>query len=554
MKYPAILSLLLIGVVSCHSDRPLHPRFSADLSDANHGTNTNQFFFWLPPIVNQSAPASQVFSQQLSPLVLITDEGPATSPLAVCNVPGTVIRTFSGPDVTVSDAAYHVNWHTSEDNLNPDCSYRITVKTAGTVLGFADVDVVSGGNQLKNVTTDQGIPLLDDRTLPIKFFIGVGSQCTAGVSDCGEGTARPGQNTTIVTTSGRAGIFVPNGAVTEETTISIQSVDNFDVQCIPTLLQQFPGTAGGSDNSCYDYHKDKPGKFASLVTIGICPDTRAFALDHPTLDLLQLFQLDVVNAQQVITALNNAPAPFLKCDPNFSPSFGSRRSVFGDLANGLARLIGPRPLYASSRTTMFDLGAGGSTDGFSRFTWALPVAGLINFDLAPDGITQILSGTVVNSAYSHLGVSFTRTSAIGACPGTDVYANADNGPLGLAQPQNNVSVCPQGSPSAFSEATAGAIEAQFTVPVAQVCIDATPILPAVPVPGVLEGAYLQAFDVNGAALSRLAATVSQVTQTICVQHTNGANQGDIAVVQFAGAATMPAIFDNLSFSRIATSP
>jgi len=57
-----------------------------------------------------------------------------------------------------------------------------------------------------------------------------------------------------------------------------------------------------------------------------------------------------------------------------------------------------------------------------------------------------------------------------------------------------------------------------------------------------------------AALTRLAATASQVTQTICVQHTNGANQGDIAVVQFAGAATMLAIFDNLSFSRIATSP
>jgi len=554
VKYPAILSLLVIGVVSCHSDRALHPRISADLSDANHGTNTNQFFFWLPPVINQSAPSSQVFSQQLSPFVIITDEGLGTSAPAVCNLPGTAIRTFSGSDVTVSDAAYHVNWHTAQDNLNPDCRYRITVKTAGTVLGFVDVDAVSGGNQLKNVNTGQDVPLLDDRTLPIKFFIGVGSQCTAGVSDCGEGTARPGQNTTIVTTSGRAGIFVPNGAVTEETTISIQSVDNFDVQCIPTLLQQFPGTAGGSDNSCYDYHKDIPGKFAKLVTIGICPDTRAFALDHPALDLLQIFQLDVVNEQQLIRALDNTPAPFLKCDPNFSPSFGSRRSVFGDLANALARLIGPRPLYASTRKVMFDLGAGGSTDGFSRFTWALPVAGLINFDLAPDGITQILPGAVVNSAYSHLGVSFSRTSAIAACPGTDVYANSDNGPFGLAQPNNTVSVCPQGSPSAFSEATAGAIQAQFTVPVAQVCIDATPILPAVPVGGVLEGAYLQAFDVNGAALTRLAATASQVTQTICVQHTNGANQGDIAVVQFAGAATMLAIFDNLSFSRIATSP
>src|SRR6266566_4817296 len=211
MKYQAILSLLVIGVVSCRSDRPMHPLIAeisdatpAEISDATHGINTNQFFFWLPPVINQSAPSSQVFSQQLSPFVIITDEGLGTSAPAVCNLPGTAIRTFSGSDVTVSDAAYHVNWHTAQDNLNPDCRYRITVKTAGTVLGFVDVDAVSGGNQLKNVNTGQDVPLLDDRTLPIKFFIGVGSQCTAGVSDCGEGTARPGQNTTIVTTSGRA--------------------------------------------------------------------------------------------------------------------------------------------------------------------------------------------------------------------------------------------------------------------------------------------------------------------------------------------------------------
>src|SRR5258708_29628753 len=112
MKYPAILSLLVIGVVACHSDRPLHPRISADLSDANHGTNTNQFFFWLPPIVNQSAPASQEFSQQLSPFVIITDDGPATSILDVCNPPGTVIRTVTGYDITNTDTTYHENRHT----------------------------------------------------------------------------------------------------------------------------------------------------------------------------------------------------------------------------------------------------------------------------------------------------------------------------------------------------------------------------------------------------------------------------------------------------------
>src|SRR5207237_10696390 len=157
-------------------------------------------------------------------------------------------------------------------------------------------------------------------------------------------------------------------AVTEAATINLKYVDNLNLPCIANLSKQFAGTAGGSDNASYDYHKDKPGKFAKLVTIGICPDTRAFALDHPTLDLLQIFQLDVVNQQQIIRALDNVPAPFLQCDPNFSPSVGSRRSIFGDLAKALTDLIGPRPLYASTRSVMFDLGAGGGTDGFSRFT------------------------------------------------------------------------------------------------------------------------------------------------------------------------------------------
>ncbi len=46
--------------------------------------------------------------------------------------------------------------------------------------------------------------------------------------------------------------------------------------------------------------------------------------------------------------------------------------IFTDLANAFAALLGPRPLYARTSSAMFDVGAGGSTDGFSRFTWALP--------------------------------------------------------------------------------------------------------------------------------------------------------------------------------------
>jgi len=54
---------------------------------------------------------------------------------------------------------------------------------------------VDDGSELKNVDTDEFIALLDDRTLPIKFYIGVGSQCQRADSDCGEGTAQPDQNT-----------------------------------------------------------------------------------------------------------------------------------------------------------------------------------------------------------------------------------------------------------------------------------------------------------------------------------------------------------------------
>ena len=380
MKRIGFAVIVVAAIVACQSDQPLTSKPNALIQDANQNGG-NAFFFWTSPVVNQQPPASQVFSKQLSPVVTITNEGSAGSS-ASC-VKGTV-RTFSGSDITVSNSRFHVNWHTDQDNLNADCAYRITVTAAGTPLGFADVDVVSSGKQLKNVNTQQYIPLLDDRTLPIQFFIGVGSQCARAGSDCGEGTARGGANTIIVTTSGRAGVFIPANALADgvEVTISIESVDERTESggCIPRLAQQFPGTPGVADNACYDYHAD-PGvqieqsgrfRFNNPVTVGICPDAEALALDHETLDQIQIFQFDDFGEGSNTVALDNVQAPFLRCDPHYSPSFGSRGSLFGDLARALAGIVSARPLYAGTSRMMFDVGAGGSTDGFSRFTWALP--------------------------------------------------------------------------------------------------------------------------------------------------------------------------------------
>jgi hypothetical protein len=389
MQRIGFLSLVVVAIVGCRADRALPPGPSAEIQDANH-LGGNDFFFWLPPTFNQQAPASQTFSPNLRPIVTITDQGPSGEPgdPANCHA-GNTVRTFSGSDITVSNAHYGVDWHTDQDDLHAECTYRITVnvgpRLASPTLGYADVNVVSSGKQLKNVDNNQFIPLLDDRTLPIQFFIGVGATCDpAGGADCGEGVARPDKNTLIVTLSGNAGVFIPAGAVNDEVTITIQSVDErFEGLCIPDLTPQYPGTPETVDNGCYDFRaepslarvNDNAGTFNPdhNATVGICPPAAAFALPHETLDQIVIFQFDQLGDGSRTVGLPNTPAPFLRCDPHFSPSFGSRRSLFGDLAHAFATLVTPQPLFASSTRTMFDLGAGGSTDGFSRFAWALPI-------------------------------------------------------------------------------------------------------------------------------------------------------------------------------------
>ncbi len=279
MKYPGFVVVVVLGAVACHGDRSYSAGPSSLIQDGGH-PGGNAFFFWLPPITNQQPPAGQVFSRQLTPTVTITN---------LCS--GDVIRTLAGSEVQVEDAQYHANWHTPDDNLDPACTYRIAVQTGARQLGVVDVDVVDDGSELKNVDTDEFIPLLDDRTLPIQFFIGVGSQCERTDSDCGEGTAQPGVSTTIVTENGQAGVVIPAGAVDQPVTIIVESSD--DRPCIASLLEPvYSGSIGPIGNSCYDFHTEPPlaeinasGRFNTNVTVGICADLGS--LDHATRDLLR---------------------------------------------------------------------------------------------------------------------------------------------------------------------------------------------------------------------------------------------------------------------------
>ena len=535
-------AVVVAAIAGCQSDRVLPPP-TAMIKDANHNAG-NAFFFWTAPVVNQSPPAAQHFSPNLSPVITITN---------LCD--NSEVRSFSGSQINVSNARYHANWRTSEDNLSSACTYRMTV-TVGTKppLGFADVDVVDNGRELKNVNTGEFIPLLDGRTLPINFFIGVGSQCGDEDSDCGEGTVHADRNTVIVTTNGQAGVFVPAGAVPSDVIITIESID--DRPCFDGLPPQaYPGVPGHVGNSCYEYRTDPPlsritedGKFFKPVTVGICAEVGD--LDHATRDLLQIFQFDEEGEGFTVRALTNVAAPFLRCDPGFNPNFGARRSAVLDLAaRGLrslvqpvATLFTPRSLYAGSNRVLLDVGTGGSTDGFSRFTWALPDFVSINFDEAP-GVPDIVAGTVVNSLYSRVGITFSRTTPAGLCAGVSVYAN-DHGPGGFNSGQNNITPCPEGVASDFSEAEFGAIQATFTIPAVQVCITATVLGFRGGVPGAQ--AFIEAVDASGEVLARTESrlsTTDRVAERLCVSGT------DISSVRFAGKEGGFAIFDNLDVAR-----
>ncbi len=165
LKYAARAALLLAvaactGDVTAPSARPGDTGPSRTISDAAHAGTVPGFYF-LPPMV-PSPSYSGTFAGGLQPTV------------EICEINGPICTTIATFNATAASQHYQVNWHTNQYNLDPAKTYRISVYVGAFRLGFADVDVVSSGKELKNVDTQQFIPLQDGRTLPIKFRIETG--------------------------------------------------------------------------------------------------------------------------------------------------------------------------------------------------------------------------------------------------------------------------------------------------------------------------------------------------------------------------------------------
>jgi murein DD-endopeptidase MepM/ murein hydrolase activator NlpD len=142
----------------------------------------NPHFHFLPPLAASiSAPGD--FDASLQPVVTVCEwggsacAGPDVASFnATSGTGGEVVR------VVAEDEHYIVNWHTDASSLTPGALYRIHVRVENLQLGSADILVVSDPRDLRNPTTGEPIPLVNGRTLPIKFRIDRGASRVAALA------------------------------------------------------------------------------------------------------------------------------------------------------------------------------------------------------------------------------------------------------------------------------------------------------------------------------------------------------------------------------------
>lgn len=176
----ALCAAVLVGTAACGDNiaprraalQP--PHFTPTILDGAHGGNQSVFF--LPPMV--SNPQGQ--PGYGDPVAAGLPVSFKIEQLALAGCSAGLTKVFTTSDVTFDGTAYQANWHTDDSNLNPACTYRISILVGNQIEGFADVDVVSSGSQLKRVDTQEYVPLLDGRTLPIKVRV------EQGVSFCND--------------------------------------------------------------------------------------------------------------------------------------------------------------------------------------------------------------------------------------------------------------------------------------------------------------------------------------------------------------------------------
>src|SRR6266581_3396605 len=378
--------------VGCRDQQPVQPLASAGPAYLiSHGAhNGNAHVFFLPPLAPDPGALfhAGTFNAKLSPVVevcILTGDPSSGSAVDCMMSGGTPVLVF-GPAPMALDLAneqYTGNWDTKSPTLlDPTKFYRILVRGAprGTALGFLDVDPVDRG--MKNLRTGDVVQFQHGRTLPIKLRIEDGA-CGSTNPDHVEQVVRD-VATTVTTNTGFAGASFPDNWLP-------QAARNAGIDQVVLIVERIPVGRGTNDptclqsglmerEGCYRFRTDPDlhdfGPFSQLVTAGVCVESPNLIgnPNAPPFELHRRVEVEGAPAGPTID-LAEVAAPFLTC-ANFGPtppSIGTIKSGsvldlasagWHALVRGIGRLVTPDALHA------FDLGAGGSTDGFSRIGWA----------------------------------------------------------------------------------------------------------------------------------------------------------------------------------------
>jgi len=338
------------------------------VSDGAHEGN-HDFFFLAPLFKNADAspyfePAA--FNPTLKPRIEICELGsPAEDGSRECTA-GDPVKRFAPGDISVSrtEESYQVNWHTDESNLDLQKFYRVSVLIGSKLLGFADVDPVQSGKEMKNLQTGENIPLVDGRTLPIKFRIESGALCPENpalgdATACAASTINLAQGGGIhLIAAGEDFRFdvAPNtelsigGQLITDLTVNLAACDGIDVD-LPTVGQclrvsTFFGLAGV-----------QALQFSKPLLISMCTLNAVYHTADET-------------RQEGLITLHQQDGPFIRALPHAEPNCASispspgGSSAWEWLKSFAIGIVAPKPLYAETRvrrTALLHVGAGGES-------------------------------------------------------------------------------------------------------------------------------------------------------------------------------------------------
>lgn len=419
---------VVVAAITCTDREPVSPTPRGPVAQISDGVHSggNAHFYFLPPLV-PAPTTSGVFDPSLSPVVQICAFGTdgCLTPLVA------EFTTSSGPGsetvrVNPTDENYVVNWHTDRFALDPATTYRIQVLVAGTLLGFADV--VASAKDAKNVQTGQFIPLVNGRTLPIRFRIEHGAVFVIGAAG-GSITAEGGAVT----------IDVPPGALPGDVGITVSTVAQ-----IPADARIVPGSAFrfGPEGT----------RFAVPVHLTIGYDAASVppGVSEATLRLLKV----VRNGFVLVSGSSNDPLS---------------HTVSGDISSFSDYLAGP----TSSAFILRSISVGGiHSCGVSQadvaYCWGDNASGQLGDGTTTPSTTPIM----VSGGLAFASISAGGLSTCGLTTAMEAYCWGDNelGQIGDGTIQNRLTpTLPGGSLSLTSLIAGGATVCGLTAPGAAYC-------------------------------------------------------------------------------------